>query len=427
MSVDFKRLRHHLVPSRYSLLLTIPILIFFMYYISNHHMAYWRISALILLLGLFFILTKRSIKPNWQLCIFCLSGFMVYVLNYHILGKLTLIPEQDYDYYRRIINKYALYLPFVLLPTAFFHSGFKAKHFFNILIVTAIYLLVYVNFHSINLAFNREYLAEFFDPIISYDIGAMAIGVLLLSYSFIVKGKKAYWLLILACGSLFTIMLHGSRGTWIGLPLILTILCWQYFKTQKFKCTLMLTLFTLFIGTNVFIPNSPIMNRVDSLQADYQKISQYSYNNSSGIRLMLWQNALQLFESQPLTGVGMYGIQQQNCELKAKGVLPVCFQHQHNIVFQEMAANGLLGLIGLLLSFIIPMGYFLRHLRHSNALVSNLSISGICLLVYYFCSGMTEYYLFFADITFWFYLAVASLMSFVYLQSKHSAYSSSSA
>ena len=135
MSVDFKRLWHHLVPSRYSLLLTIPILIFFMYYISNHHMAYWRISALILLLGLFFILTKRSIKPNWQLCIFCLSGFMVYVLNYHILGKLTLIPEQDYDYYRRIINKYALYLPFVLLPTAFFHSGFKAKHFFNILIV----------------------------------------------------------------------------------------------------------------------------------------------------------------------------------------------------------------------------------------------------------------------------------------------------
>ena len=187
----------------------------------------------------------------------------------------------------------------------------------------------------------------------------------------------------------------------------------------------MLTLFTLFIGTNVLIPNSPIMNRVDSLQADYQKISQYSYNNSSGIRLMLWENALQLFESQPLTGVGMYGIQQQNCELKAKGVLPVCFQHQHNIVFQEMAANGLLGLISLLLSFIIPMGYFLRHLRHSNALVNNLSISGVCLLVYYFCSGMTEYYLFFADVTFWFYLAVASLMSFVHLQSKHSAYSSS--
>ena len=185
----------------------------------------------------------------------------------------------------------------------------------------------------------------------------------------------------------------------------------------------MLGLFTVFLGTNMVIPNSPIMNRMDSLQADYQHISQYSYNNSSGVRLMLWENSLHLFKSSPLTGVGMYGIQQQNCELKKEKVLPVCFQHQHSIVFQEMAANGVLGLLGLFFSFIIPIGFFIRHLHHKDDLTRNLSIGGTCLLVYFFCSGLTEYYLFFADVTYWFYFSVASLMSFVHLNSKRLSYS----
>ena len=423
MLAHVQRLWNHLTPSLYSLLLSVPILIFLRYYIVNRHMAYWRLSAIILLLGLFFILTKRYIKPNWQLCIFCLSGFVVYIVNYHVLGKLNVIPEQDYDYYRRIADKYILYLPFMLLPTVFFYSEFKAKHFFNLLLLAAVYLLVFVNYHDIKLAFNRELLAEHFDPIISYDIGAMTVGIMLLCYAFFVPGKWGYCLLVIACLSLFTIILHGSRGTWIGLPLVLLILCWQYFKHQKNKCVWMLGLFTVFLSINMAIPNSPIMNRVNRLQAEYQKISQYSYNNSSGVRLMLWQNSLHLFRSSPLTGVGMYGIQQQNCDLKEQNILPVCFQHQHSIVFQEMAANGVLGLLGLFFSFIIPIGFFIRHLHHKDDLTRNLSIGGTCLLIYFFCSGLTEYYLFFADVTYWFYFSVASLMSFVHLNSKRLSYS----
>ena len=421
MQIDVKSLWSQLIPSRYALLITIPILIFLQRYITNQHMAYWRISVIILLLGIFFMARHRLIKPNWPLWVFCVAGCAVYTINYHILGKLNLIPIQDYDNYRRIINKYVLYLPFLLLPTVFFYSGFKPKHFFNLLLLAAMGLIFYVNVHNFQLAFDREQLADLFDPIISYDIGAMSIGVMLLCYAFYASGKWAYCLLLLACLSLFTIILHGSRGTWIGLPLIVAVLCWQYFKTARNKCVLMLALFTAFITINVIIPNSPIMNRMASLQADYHNISQYSYDNSSGIRLMLWQNSVHLFQSAPLAGVGMYGIQQQNCALHAQGSLPICFQHQHNIVFEEMAANGMLGLLGLFFTFITPASYFLRQFRqHNNALTKNLSLMGLCILTYYFCSGLTEYYLFFADVTYWFYFTLASLMSFVYLQNKAS-------
>ena len=92
-----------------------------------------------------------------------------------------------------------------------------------------------------------------------------------------------------------------------------------------------------------------------------------------------------------------------------------------HIVFEEMAANGMLGLLGLFFTFITPASYFLRQFRqHNNALTKNLSLMGLCILTYYFCSGLTEYYLFFADVTYWFYFTLASLMSFVYLQNKAS-------
>ena len=53
MQIDVKSLWSQLIPSRYALLITIPILIFLQRYITNQHMAYWRISVIILLLGIF--------------------------------------------------------------------------------------------------------------------------------------------------------------------------------------------------------------------------------------------------------------------------------------------------------------------------------------------------------------------------------------
>ena len=56
MLAHVQQLRNHLIPSLYSLFLSVPILIFLRYYIVNRHMAYWRLSAIISLLGLFFYL-----------------------------------------------------------------------------------------------------------------------------------------------------------------------------------------------------------------------------------------------------------------------------------------------------------------------------------------------------------------------------------
>lgn len=401
-----------------SLFATIPILLVLVYYLTNMYLPYWRISSVFLLVGVFYALKKQFIQPNWPLIVLCGTGFLVYALNYHLLGKINPIPEEQYRYYKRIINQYVWFLPFLCLPTVFYNTGFKTPHFFNTLVAAALLLLFYVGFYNIAFEFDRQQLLEFFDPIIAYDIGAMAIGIVLLCHAFYVQKKWAYALVVLACLCIFTIMLHGSRGTWIGLPIVLALLCLQYFKTQLRKCGLTLALFALFMGGNLVIPNSPIMNRMGALQYDYQDISNQHMKSSSGIRLALWQNSFKLFLSQPTTGVGIYGIQEENCRLQAQGALPLCYQHQHSIVFHELASNGILGLLGLLLEFAIPLGYFWRYFKSPDALSKNLAVCGIATLVYFFCSGLTEYYLFFLDTTYWFYLLVASLMSLLYLHSQ---------
>ena len=213
--------------------------------------------------------------------------------------------------------------------------------------------------------------------------------------------------------SLFLLILHGSRGAWVGLLFVPIFLVIFYAKTELKKIILMLSLVVCFIGINMVIPNSPLLKRVENFQSDSHNIRNNDYQNSSGIRLFLWNNSVNFFKTAPLTGVGMYEIEAENCRLYEQGDLPHCFQHMHSIYFHELAANGLIGLIGLLMTFFTALIFFIKNVFVKNLLIKNLAITGAVFVIYYMCSGLTEYYLFFQNTTYVFYWVVASLMSFI--------------
>ena len=216
--------------------------------------------------------------------------------------------------------------------------------------------------------------------------------------------------------SIFTLILHGSRGTWLGIPLVLLILASFYFRSQTKKIALLILLFISFIGINLIIPNSPVLNRVDDFQQDKNLIENQSFQNSTGTRLLLWQNSIELFKEKPLLGVSIYEIELNNCRLFEEKKIPQCFQHQHSIYFQELAANGLIGLLGLLMTLLIPLIYFVKNIFTENNEIKMLSISGSLFVMYYAISGLTEYYLFFLNTTYIYFLIVATIISFIQLQ-----------
>lgn len=392
--------------------------IVYMHYFFNASFRHFNISIIFILLFVCFIYGSKFIKPNKYLILFCSIGFLGVTLMNHLTLRLDLIPEQIYRTYKALINQYIWFIPFVFLPTIYHYSKFGVSHFFKIISLVLFMLVFYLGYWGIILDFDRGRLADFFNPIISYDIGFISLCIILLCYSFSSQSKKFYFYLVLSMICMFLLILHGSRGTWVGIPFAFLMITILYLKSQFKKTVLMLVLGLMFILGNLLTPHSPVLERMSHFQKESQQIENNNYQNSSGIRLYLWKNSIEMFKQSPLIGVGMHEIELKNCQLHERGELPVCFQHQHSIYFQELAANGLVGLMAILLTFFIAILYFFKKIFSQDQIVKNLSLIGLVFVIYYMLCGVTEYYLFFNNTTYIFYWITASIMSFILIREK---------
>lgn len=398
------------------LLISLMFLLVIFHQMFNKSFQHWDVSIVLMLFFFFCAYQKKVVKPNLSLIVFSASTFILVTLNYHLFSRFDLIPPDLYRTYKHLINQYIWFLPLIALPTIYSFTGFNQNHFSKILNIILVFLVFYLLYWGIALNFDRGNFTNYFNPVISYDITFISIALLGLCFSFLQQGKASYLSLLVSVSALFLLILHGSRGTWVGVPLALLILSIFYYRTQLKKVMLMLILFLVFIFVNLVLPSSPIQERVKHLKQDTENIVQNNFENSSGIRLYLWDNAIDLFKTSPILGVGMSQIEQENCKLQAQGKLPVCFQHQHSIYFHELAANGVVGILALFLTFLSAIFYFIRMFFLSDQLIKSLAVFGFIFVSYYMLSGLTEYYLFFKNTTYIFYLITASLMSFIIIQ-----------
>ena len=272
-------------------------------------------------------------------------------------------------------------------------------------------------YYGFKFDFSREGAINFFNPVISYDIGLISLALVLLSLSFTLKKLKFIFVLVLSLLTILLLVLHGTRGAWIGVLTSLFILSFFYIKTHTKEFLSIAGFFLFFICISLFMENSPIKERLLSFKQDAVQIQSDNYMNSTGIRLYLWNNSIEYFQANPLDGIGIAQIEVENCKLYQEGRLPQCFQHQHSIYFQELAGNGVVGVLNLILSLLLPLFYFLKNIKTNNAINKNLAITGSIFVTYYMLSGLTENYLFFIEISYIYYWVVASLMTFIYLHS----------
>ncbi|ENV11071.1 hypothetical protein F966_00856 [Acinetobacter higginsii] len=401
-------------------LISLTILILFFYYIFNEKFRVWYVSIIYTLMFVYVFIKNKKIIMNMPLMLFCLISFFTFSLSYYIFDRLDVIPQDGpHRTYKNIVNQYLWVIPLCFLPTIYHYFSFKTKHFFSVLYIIVGFLLVYSWIVGFQLDFHRGLLADFYNPIISYDIVFISLSILVFVFSFYLKSRSSYLITTISLLTLFVFILHGSRGTWLVIPFLLLFLTLFYYKTQKKKLLFSGALLLIFLIVNAVIPNSPVFNRFDEFQKDKAHIENQSYNNSTGSRLVMWHNAIELFQQQPIIGVGVYGVEKEHCHLAEQGILPSCFQHKHNIFFQDLAANGLIGLIGLIISLLTPLIFFFSQFFSRNELVRNLALAGFLFVFSFLLSGLTEYYLFFPHVTYIFFFITASLMSFIILKDKN--------
>lgn len=217
---------------------------------------------------------------------------------------------------------------------------------------------------------------------------AFAAGVVIIllangkNSTFNSKGSLTF-LLAVALLTSGGIILSGSRGTWIAFAGASLITLFLYNRRSTIILTLMLSIImtlTLFFDSGLrFRTVSTIALPVTDMQ------------NSQGNRFELWKGALFVLRDFPFIGVGsgdfQIHIHRLITEKKLKEMKTTI--HAHNIFFQTLATQGIVGFIILSTLLVSLIRWGLREMNtHDNT--GGYMIFYCALLVIF--SGMTDYY-----------------------------------
>lgn len=212
-----------------------------------------------------------------------------------------------------------------------------------------------------------------------------------------VQDRRKLWMALLllgAIGGVLGSLFSGSRGGWVGLPLVLLVLYRAY--SEYFSRTLKIALPLLLLVGAVGIYHVPQLGVQPRVHAAFNDIRLYKEGNvdtSLGARFEMWRAAVQLIAQKPLLGWGELQYSGALKELADQGkVHPIVtqFGHPHNEVLNATAKRGILGLAALLALYLVPLRLFGRGLRSPDLTQRALATAGTLLPVAYIDFGLSQ-------------------------------------
>ncbi|MEQ6886309.1 glycosyltransferase [Salicola sp. Rm-C-2C1-2] len=217
---------------------------------------------------------------------------------------------------------------------------------------------------------------------------ALLSGLMLLSMAGPLFSNRRYppCLLALLAGALglAAAYLSGTRNNLLALPVLILFLVLVAGPRQR---VLSAVVGVLVLGLFVGLESRLGQGVLSLLNGNYGRGIEYRFD--------VWQHALGLFTSSPLTGVGVEGYAQALQSGIEAGELPqglarCCLDHAHNDLLQILATRGLAGALSWLLLLAIPFAQFLRYTRHESARVAALARAGALVPLAYLVFGLTE-------------------------------------
>ena len=375
----------------------------------------WILNWTLLILFLILIYSyKKFFLPIPIALTFIIPFITIYGVDY--LFHTNQVSEDKYFNSKasEIISNFLKILPLLALSSILFNTK-RSKSIFlvslNFSLIVSIIFNSYINYMY---NFDRSLLINKFGMIILYDACIAALSLLTLILNFNQRNKISIFFIILSLINLFLIVGHGSRGTWIGIPVILILITMFFFKIQRWNVILTLVsslALTIFL---LLIPNSPIISRVDAFKEDKVLVQQNNYNSSVGNRVFLWNFAINQFKTSPIIGVGTRQFRENICIQHKQGLIPACNPHAHNIFFQFIATHGLLGLFGILSAFLLPFIYFTKSYLISKNKFNDLnqySVAGITFTLFFGICGLTDFLFFASFPTMFYFLVIITLMT----------------
>lgn len=201
--------------------------------------------------------------------------------------------------------------------------------------------------------------------------------------------RRVLWVALLGLGAVSGILaslLSGSRGGWVGLPLVFWVLYRAYGKGVSLKVKLAALAVVLAMGWVAYeLPQTGVKQRVAQAIDDVALyVSGEKQDTSVGLRFEMWQGAARLVAEKPLMGWGDSGYQQGMIDIAQRGLIhprASHYGHAHNQFLDTLAKQGVPGFAVLLLLFLLPLKLFSSYLRDEDLTLRSLATAGALLCV----------------------------------------------
>ena len=209
-------------------------------------------------------------------------------------------------------------------------------------------------------------------------------------------------------------------------------------KYKKYAILFSLILLSLVIAASML---PPVKNRI--YQA-HEEISGYFSDRdkyvgtSVGARIEMWKLAISMGAKKPLTGWGEEGIQDGRFEYVEKSLAHpfiLRYDHAHNEFLQMWASRGVVGILGLLLIYFLPIYLiFIAYKKNKGILLPSskfnelnllLLVLGISTYFGYFIFGLSDWFFTFViGRNFYLFALIAYLSAMLWVRKHGSAESS---
>jgi O-antigen ligase len=214
--------------------------------------------------------------------------------------------------------------------------------------------------------------------------GAIALMLLLIPNDVLPRNRKVTFLLLLTVLASFTGVLFSlTRGVWISLAAACPLILFLY-RPRK---ALIFTLSALAVLLVIFVQSKELRTRATSIYTSLYTEGPYG---STGSRFVLWKASLLMFEGSPLVGEGVGDFDDDVNKLIAqKEIAPISVTcHAHNIFFQALATQGLVGLVILCVVLAQLFRWGMKMLKAGRPINGYLILLVTLLTV---LEGLTEY------------------------------------
>jgi O-antigen ligase len=245
--------------------------------------------------------------------------------------------------------------------------------------------------------------AEGHTYVIQFGNLSMLLGILCLAGLgwAVVQPRRYSWVVLLAIGAFAGILgslFSGSRGGWIGFPLVLLVL-YRGYGRQLPGLIKGGALVTIVVGASLVyaLPQTGVQSRVHEAISDVSRyVTGESQTTSVGARFEMWKGAYHLILEKPITGWGDNGYRQGMQALAEADVIHpevTRYGHAHNEFLDAQAKRGVFGLAVLLALYLIPMKLFARHLSAADLELRSVAVAGVLLSVAYIDFGLSQVFL----------------------------------